>query len=706
MPSACYFSNSGNDLNDGHSPETPWKNLEKLDSMEFQPGDKILLKSNDHFAGNVTIRSSGTRENPVIISSYGKGKMPVLSGADKFHSIEGYGNNSMKCKITKPVKGVFIEGNWLNIARYPSGGFFGIDDGDKVSLKDRELLTERVDCTGATVRIRAVNWQYEIARVARHERDTLFFEKEMMYQCNKDYGYFMDNKLEFMTEPGEWYYDDESGILYFIAPVNANLTEKSIEAVVHDTGIKICGGRHILISNIHFERYHVAGILCETGSCNITVEECMFSYIHQDGISLESGCEKIIINNNRLFNIKGRAIACLDGEDCSITSNSIKDIGLYPGYGFDGVNSGTGIAVLKTELVYAITDKILNILSGKLPSEIIKKIKPFAGLPFADEKFLLGFLEEKLDATEIKPWLSEIGMTVRKHLPGENYDSKNIYVGSNNIENTGLHSIRIDGKNHLCEYNICRNSLLFMNDGGSIYSWAQDYNYSLGTTIRKNLVINAKGNVVATPDFHRFAHGIYIDNKCTGFIIEENIVTGTTWGILINDEAREHTVRKNTVFDNAIGLAFSEYFMPGTLFGCKAFDNILFACRRDQRSMFIESRIGDSFDPVITDRNFYASSYYTFPILRLTFRNGRRIWEEFDLHSWQKETGMDKNSGYFAPPDPEARPRNSFIIINDSTKIRSFPIDNSVRDHFDIHGNQLGEEVTLDPYSALVVLND
>ena len=706
MPSTYYFSNAGNDSNDGLSPDTPWKSLEKLDFVELTPGDKILLKCNDLFSGSISVKNSGTTEHPVIISSYGEGEKPVVSGAERINTIDNHGDNAMKCTIDKRVKGVFIGGKWLNIARYPSKGFFGIDGGDKISLKDKELLIDGIDCTGATARIRAVNWQYEIAKIARHEGDTLFFEKQMIYQCNKDYGYFMDDKLEFMTEPGEWYYDDERNTLYFIPPGNTNISEDIIETVVHDTGIKICGSNFIFIHNIHFEKYHLAGVLYETGTNNTTIEDCVFSYIHQDGISLESGCKEITIKNNKLTHIKGRAIACLDGEECTITGNTITDIGLYPGYGFDGVNSGTGIAILKTELVYALSANVLEILSGKIPADIIKQLEPYAGLPFADEKFLLSFLEEKLDASTIKPWLNEVGLTVRNNLPGEGYDSNSNYVGHNKIENTGLHSIRLDGKNHLCEFNICKNSLLFMNDGSSIYSWAQNYNYSHGAIIRKNIVINSVGNVVATPDFHRFAHGIYIDNKCVGFTIEENIITGATWGILINDEAREHNICKNIVFDNEVGLAFSEYFMPGTLYGCKAFENILFARRRSQRAIFIESRIGQDFKPVITDKNFYGSSYYTFPIMRLIFRNGHRVWEEYDLKAWQQETGMDQSSQDFAPSDPEARPRNSTIIINDSKVQSMFKVDNSIRDHYDIYGNPLEDEVTLEPFTAIIVLND
>lgn len=705
MSNRYFFSNSGDDSNAGNSAESPWKSIEKINGLNLTPGTEILLKAGEYFRGSIILKSSGIPGNPIVIKSYGNGDKPVLSGSSAVKVAGKFNQSAVWCKVDERVKGVFYNNQWLNIARYPSTGFFSIDDGDKISLTDRELLLENVDCTGATARIRAVNWQYEIAKVARHENDKLWFAEKMIYQCNKDYGYFLDDKFEFMTEPGEWFHDFEKGVLYFIPPATSSNSD-DVEVVTHDVGIDIDSSNYVQISDIRFENYHLAGVLGKTGAGNITINNCVFKNIHQDGISLESGTKNFEITGNQIGQVKGRGIACLDSEDCRITHNHIFDIGHYPGYGFDGVNNGTGIAILKTELVYSLDEAVVEKLSGSIPEDVIESLKPYIDFPFPDEKFLLSFLEDKISPQIINPYLKVIGQTVRESLAGFGFDSANNYVGYNQINRTGLHSIRIDGKNHLCEFNIVKDSLLYMNDGSSIYSWAQNYDYSVGTIIRKNIVINSKGNVIATPDFHRFAHGIYLDNKCVGFTVSENVVTGTTWGILINDEAREHKVEKNICFDNDIGLVFSEYFMPETLYGCEAFDNILFARKRPQRALFIESRISESFDPVITDRNFYGSSYYTFPIISLTYKDGHRVWNEYDLKSWQLVSARDKNSGYFAPPDPEARPQMSELIINETLEPKEFSIDNTIRDHFDIDGNKLGNTVTIGPFSAMIILED
>ncbi len=69
-----YVSNKGNDCNDGLTPETPWKTLDKVSDYEFKPGDGVLLKRGDLFRGDIK-----TKPN-VTYSAYGEGEKPKLYG--------------------------------------------------------------------------------------------------------------------------------------------------------------------------------------------------------------------------------------------------------------------------------------------------------------------------------------------------------------------------------------------------------------------------------------------------------------------------------------------------------------------------------------------------------------------------------------------------------------------------------------------------
>jgi hypothetical protein len=79
-----YINNdTGNDNNNGISIKTPWKCLEKLEGITFQPGDSILFARNSVFQGGLTFISSGKAERPIVISNYGTGSLPSFSNPDQ-----------------------------------------------------------------------------------------------------------------------------------------------------------------------------------------------------------------------------------------------------------------------------------------------------------------------------------------------------------------------------------------------------------------------------------------------------------------------------------------------------------------------------------------------------------------------------------------------------------------------------------------------
>ena len=68
----------GNDNNNGKAPETAWKSLDKVNSIEFQPGDKILFEKGETWTGALKPQGSGVKGAPIVIASYGEGDKPVL----------------------------------------------------------------------------------------------------------------------------------------------------------------------------------------------------------------------------------------------------------------------------------------------------------------------------------------------------------------------------------------------------------------------------------------------------------------------------------------------------------------------------------------------------------------------------------------------------------------------------------------------------
>jgi hypothetical protein len=67
-------SAGGDDFNDGKTPETAWRTLDKPEQCTFAPGDKILLKNGLSYEGTLSLEGiAGGTDAPFVISSYGEG---------------------------------------------------------------------------------------------------------------------------------------------------------------------------------------------------------------------------------------------------------------------------------------------------------------------------------------------------------------------------------------------------------------------------------------------------------------------------------------------------------------------------------------------------------------------------------------------------------------------------------------------------------
>ena len=73
-------SSQGNDLNNGVSIQSPFQSIEKLNSMQFNPGDSIYFKSGDYWEGMFWINGSGSYTQPIVIDVYGGSNRPIING--------------------------------------------------------------------------------------------------------------------------------------------------------------------------------------------------------------------------------------------------------------------------------------------------------------------------------------------------------------------------------------------------------------------------------------------------------------------------------------------------------------------------------------------------------------------------------------------------------------------------------------------------
>lgn len=139
----------GDNRNDGSTANKAFETLDKLEDIQLQPGDRVLLESGSVFNGFIHLKDvSGTKENPIEITKYGGDVKPIINGNgegiwyqdyvqamdNSGHRSKGYVSSTILLYDTD-----FIKINNLEITN-KSNDFDYLRESDKVS--------ERMDRTG------------------------------------------------------------------------------------------------------------------------------------------------------------------------------------------------------------------------------------------------------------------------------------------------------------------------------------------------------------------------------------------------------------------------------------------------------------------------------------------------------------------------------------------------------------------------------
>ena len=83
---ANYYIDSvaGNDGNTGLSINSAWASHTKIGSTFLAPGDVVYFKKGSAFSGPVELKSSGTSNSPIRLTSYGTGELPKFTNSNKY----------------------------------------------------------------------------------------------------------------------------------------------------------------------------------------------------------------------------------------------------------------------------------------------------------------------------------------------------------------------------------------------------------------------------------------------------------------------------------------------------------------------------------------------------------------------------------------------------------------------------------------------
>jgi Right handed beta helix region/Secretion system C-terminal sorting domain len=498
-----YFSTSGTNTNTNSSSSANPLAFNSFSSISLQPGDTIFLKSGDIFRGQMTINASGSSTKPIVITAYGTGAAPIISGSEIINNFTQATNSIFPAgKVykafynTNSVKNLIVNGVQMNIAQTPNSdaatAFETVNANSgqsKTGFKSNfSVVGAGTNWVGAKVCVRTSLWTWDNRTVENMiGSDSINYISKPTSQPGagtngslgfSGHGFFFYNKKEFIDQPGEWCYNGVDTIYYY--PKNGQLpSNQTIEATVRKYGIYASEKSFINISNISFQNQDSAGVFFNRrGNSNIVIRNCVFKNQNFYGAKLSGN--NVLFTSNTITDVNGRGLHFDSCSNSEASHNQFRRIGMYRNMGFN-----------------------------------------------TDEDNLTAFAA---------------------------FSSNNTWIHHNNIDSTGYCGIRCDGDSttnaSLVEKNILSNCMLLTTDGAALKTWGPN---SRAIYYKNNFVSNVLGNNLgaATNSFH--TPGIYFDVYASNGRIENNTIeinsSSTSNGNgIYNNGNKGMIIKRNIVF--------------------------------------------------------------------------------------------------------------------------------------------------------------
>jgi len=238
---------AGSDAASGTSPATAWQTLAKVNATTFSAGDQILFHTDQSWAGQLKPKGSGVAGNPIVISNYGGGDLPLLDGgsltegATVFLKNQSYWTISNLEIVNDSGKGPFVasEARWGILVHNDRGGLL-----KGITIRDNYVhdVNGCFDCTG----IGNSHTNGGIV-VGANLNGVVSFNVD-----SYDGVEIRDNRVDEVGRTGIHFEDVSSGFYLWVDPaaISKNITIAGNHVSNTDSdGITVRGARNVLIEH-------------------------------------------------------------------------------------------------------------------------------------------------------------------------------------------------------------------------------------------------------------------------------------------------------------------------------------------------------------------------------------------------------------------------------------------------------------------------
>ena len=337
-------SSEGNDSNNGKSTDQAWKTLNKVNSFKPSPGDQILFKKGDSWEGTLTPSASGTSGNPITYGAYGSGQKPKIYGSKEITGWELHEGNIYKANISaSSINQVFVDSRKQQSARYPNSGYFDITSA-KVSSFTSTQVDGGIDYAGAVSIIRTREWYISKKNITKSSNKTFYISSAPQFDLNVGEGFILFNKLDFLDEAGEWYFDNTNNELYLWVATGDDPDNYTVRVSTTNNLVSADSKSNLKIHDLKLIHANEHGI--DLNDCsNIIIDNCDITAASNRGIEITSTASNNItisnctIDGSSWYGIQAR------GSSHLITDNIITNIGLMDNLGVSGTRGQSGAGI-------------------------------------------------------------------------------------------------------------------------------------------------------------------------------------------------------------------------------------------------------------------------------------------------------------------------------------------------------------------------
>ncbi|MBI5534770.1 MAG: right-handed parallel beta-helix repeat-containing protein [Deltaproteobacteria bacterium] len=574
-------STTGNDANDGLTPQTAWKTVAKVNATSFVPGDNIAFKRGEVWHEALLIKSKGDKSKPIVFRSYGAGAdKPVLSPTRAITQWTAAQNSIYVADLDVETNQVMVDGQRLAIAHHPNTGYLYVDteedSSNKTSFDDADLAVSKADLVGSEINIRSVRWAYDPAKVVDlvGQRVTIDPGIEDAGVFHKNTGYILANKLWMLDAPGEWFYDKDMKKLYLRTLDDSPPSSHNVEVSVAEAAIEVQYPQGVVVNGLEVRHASRYGIRL-TGPTYAQVKNC---------VSIGSGAEGIIVD----WPSAGGVIDVLD--------NIVRK------------SAYTGISVSADPAISQKTTVQRNQVFDTMP-----------GFPLVGR-------------TQSYPG----GIAIMVHGAG-------VEVKSNIIKSSGYSCSTYGGTSHLIEQNVIEQCCLLLDDCGGIYMGGDSH--VVRSNIVRDSIGNSEGDPSFFKDKGTAAQGIYADDRSHGILIEGNTVVNADLGYQIHNSYSNQIKGNTSYASRETAIWFSEdtiVNIVGYVHDNVTEDSIYFP--NPEALALGEGGWLGSITFGSFDRNRYWHSKGKLPIRQSLQVNGEYQSRDYALQDWRDATGYDLNS--------------------------------------------------------------